>query len=316
MDEILRVEELSKSVAARDVLKNLNFSVPFGQTVGLIGSNGAGKTTLLSIIAGRSDGTAGRIYFRGRPILRSGPSLRRSLAFLPADEKLPEDVAVSDYLTFRAGVRGLTNPNASIDEVLQCCDLHRKARHRTIGCLSRGARRRVALADTLLGRPELLLLDDPTDGLDLRQLDGLARILENLQTNTTILFASHHLDLIERSCCRLLVLHRGRIVADGSQSELAAHFGRPARWNIKIRWCGGEDRPIYLLAPGIRILSEEWEGDYGLLGVQLPDGGEAAIIRELSQNLAFDLLEIRREVPSLASILLAATDHDWENPLP
>lgn len=320
MDEILRVEDLTKQMAGRDILKSLNFSIQFGEVVGLLGSNDSGKTTTLLILAGLMGGTSGRIYFRGRSVLRCGNFFRTNSSFLSAESPLPDDASVSDYLAFRAHMKRLSDPKASMDEVLQSCDLNRRARHRPIGSLSRGARQRVRIADALLGRPDLLLLDDPTVGLDARQLAAFTRLLEDLRGRSTVILSGHRLDFIQRTCNRLLLLERGRLVADGTPDQLMERLGQRPIWKIRVRWRndGAPDQAVHLRQGELRVLDEEWVGNHGTVTIQLPEGEEdqAILIRDLASNAAFDLLEVHRHVPSLESLVLAAMNHDRDNSLP
>lgn len=214
MTALLTTEHLSRRFAARRCVDDFALTLQPGDIVGLAGLNGAGKSTTLSMLAGALRPTRGRVLVKGRDLL-SNPLARRDIGFAPDRAPLYPELTVREYLDYSAALRGLSGKTAirAVDGVIEDCQLGKSAR-RLIRPLSRGLQQRVGLAQALVHRPSVLLLDEPTEGLDPQQAAGFRQLVSGRAAAGAILLSTHQLDVIAGLCNRLVVLHEGRQVLD------------------------------------------------------------------------------------------------------
>ena len=212
---MIEVDSLGRSYAALAALDNVSFRVQRGEVVGLLGPNGAGKTTCLRILAGFVPPGRGTARVAGFDVLSQSLDVRRSIGYMPEGVPVYQDLRVDEYLDFRARLRGMGRAvrRRAIDRALARCNLL-EVRRRITGQLSRGYRQRLGLADALLAEPPVLLLDEPTAGLDPNQAREARQLLGGLAGQHTVLLCSHLLHEVEAVCSRVVILHRGRLVAD------------------------------------------------------------------------------------------------------
>ncbi len=220
-DRVIRVSHLSKSYGARpgrgappSALDDVSFEVRRGEIVALLGPNGAGKTTLMRILAGFLAPSAGDAELAGHSILEASLDARRQIGYLPEGVPLYPDMRVDEYLTHRARLRGVARAERRqrIDSAVADCGLGDR-RRQIIGTLSRGYRQRVGLADAILARPPILILDEPTVGLDPNQIRDVRELVRALAREATVLLSTHILSEVEALAARVIILHRGRVVA-------------------------------------------------------------------------------------------------------
>jgi ABC-2 type transport system ATP-binding protein len=199
----------------------VSFDIGRGEIVGLLGPNGAGKTTLMRLLTGFLAPTRGAVVIAGCPMADDPRGARRAIGYLPEAVPLPPEMRVTEYLAFRAALKGIARPAraGAIDEVIERAQLGER-RSQIIGTLSRGARQRVGLADALLGHPPILILDEPTVGLDPNQIRETRALIRDLGRERTVLLSTHVLSEVEALATRVIILHRGRVVAALSQLEL------------------------------------------------------------------------------------------------
>ncbi len=220
----LDVQCLSMRFGNIQALEDLSFSLESGDIVGLVGENGAGKTTCLRILAGLQRPTAGRVLFRGQSLYPDPRRLTRNIGFMPTG--LPPDLRVTELLDFCARLCGMHTAarQQEVDRLLTCCQATGFSR-RFVGTLSTGMRQRVALAWALCGSPALILLDEPSFGLDPRQQAVLRGIILDAASRSAIVVSSHGLDELSRIARRHLILHRGHCIHDGEiQGDLLEFF--------------------------------------------------------------------------------------------
>lgn len=233
---LLQLREVAKRFDGITAVDQVSFTVDRGQVVGFLGPNGAGKSTTMRMITQFLDPDAGTIQFDGVPVATDPRGVKRRIGYLPENNPLYSDMLVSDYLDFIAALRRLTGIDRSraIDEAVQATGLA-SVFYRPIGDLSKGFRQRTGLAQAILHRPELLVLDEPTEGLDPNQRIEIRRLIGDLGRERTVLLSTHVLSEVRQSCSRLLIINKGRIVADGAVDALIqrAEGGRQVRVEAK-----------------------------------------------------------------------------------
>jgi ABC-2 type transport system ATP-binding protein len=219
--EAIAVEGLTRRFGARVALDGVSFSVGRGEIVGFLGPNGAGKSTTMRILAGALAPDGGTARIMGHDCVTDGLAVRRRLGYLPEAAPVYPEMRVGDYLDFVGGVRGLSEAERAraIARVVEACDLADRVDQRT-GELSRGYRQRVGLAQAMLHDPDVLVLDEPTAGLDPNQVAALRAVVRRIGERRTVLLSTHVLQEVQALCDRVLVLHHGRLVADAPVARL------------------------------------------------------------------------------------------------
>ena len=223
---MIQVEELRRTFSGTVALDGVSFSVDRGEVVGLLGPNGAGKTTCMRILCCFIPPTSGRILVDGLDVTRHSVEVRRRLGYLPEGVPLYPELRVLEHLRFRARLRGLSRKEQkrTVEDVVETCGLT-DVSGRIVGQLSRGYRQRLGLADALLGDPPLLVLDEPTVGLDPNQIREVRQLVRRLGRERTVLLSSHILSEVEAVCHRVVIMHQGCLVAQGPVSDLHGKIG-------------------------------------------------------------------------------------------
>ncbi len=218
---MIEVRDLEKHYGPHIALHGVSFSVARGEIVGLLGQNGAGKTTILRILSACMPPTRGSVRVAGRDIVRDSLAVRARIGYLPESVPLWLDMRVEEFLRFRARLKGVPRAGVhrAVDAVMDRCRVADVSR-RLIGALSKGYRQRVGLADALVHDPELLILDEPTSGLDPTQRAEVRSLILDQMAGRTVLISTHILPEVERTCQRVVILHRGRIVAGETLADL------------------------------------------------------------------------------------------------
>ena len=228
------VKDLSKYYGSKVAIHKLNFEIEPGEIVGFLGPNGAGKSTTLRILCGLLPASEGYAYVNDLSLTTHIQQLKKFLGYMPENNPLPEDMRVEEFLRFRAHLKQVKNVSKSVAEVMDRCDLTRTAARKIIHTLSKGFKQRVGIADALLGKPQLIILDEPTIGLDPHQILGVRDILKQLKGETTVVFSSHILPEVEAACSKLLIIHQGEIVADGTSKSLREKYFPQKRYTLKL----------------------------------------------------------------------------------
>ena len=218
---MIDVQNLTKYYGRVCAVRGISFHVREGEIVGFLGPNGAGKTTTLRVLTCYHPATSGTAKVAGHDVFRESLQVRQNIGYLPESVPLYLEMRVIEYLKFRAKLRGIPPQRrpAAIDRVAELCWI-RDVIRRPIGQLSKGYRQRVALADALLHDPPVLILDEPTVGLDPAQIRETRSLIRSLAPAHTILFSSHILPEVEAICDRILIIHQGRLIASGTAEEL------------------------------------------------------------------------------------------------
>ena len=217
-------------------LSNATFSIEDKTIVGFLGLNGAGKSTVLKILAGLLLPNAGSVRIGGEDALASSDALRKRIGFLPEEPPLYRDMRVAEFLRWVGQVKGRTaaQVEADLPKVMETCQLTLVA-DKVISELSHGFRKRVGIAQAIIHRPDVVILDEPISGLDPQQIVDLRKVVLSLKKNATVLISSHILAEVAQTCDRVLVIHEGRIVAEGSERELGKSLGDGDRLTIVVR---------------------------------------------------------------------------------
>jgi ABC-2 type transport system ATP-binding protein len=218
---MIQVDDLVKRFGAKEAVRHVSFRVDRGEIAGFLGPNGAGKTTTLRILTGFLPATSGEVKLDGRPVSEESKAVRKLIGYLPENNPLYEDLRVREYLGFRAALKGIPRGarRKRINEVMEACDIV-EVRDRIIGACSKGFRQRVGLADALLADPPLLILDEPTVGLDPGQIVHVRELIRELSKDHTVLLSTHILPEVEAICSRVLIIHEGTLLFDGPVEEL------------------------------------------------------------------------------------------------
>ncbi len=226
---MIRVQNLTKYYGDYGAVRDVSFEVPQGQVVGFLGPNGAGKSTTMKILAGYLTATSGSASIDNIDVFWNPVAARRRIGYMPESCPLYPELRVREYLHFRAGLKGMTGSKRQqrIDYVVKRCWLTDEA-NTLIGNLSKGYRQRVGLADTLLADPAVLILDEPTAGLDPAQIRETRSLIRELGQQHTILLSTHILTEVEMTCQRAIIIHHGQVAASGNLAELTKSLGSGA----------------------------------------------------------------------------------------
>lgn len=220
-DFMIEVANLTKRYAGHTALSNISFTVRRGEIVGLLGPNGAGKSTTMRILSCFLPATSGTVKVAGWDVYKQSDEVRRRIGYMPENNPLHQDMRVREYLKFRARLKGLgvKRSRQRVDTVMEQCGLTDVAR-RIIGQLSKGFKQRVGLGDALVHEPELIILDEPTIGLDPNQIRSVRQLIKSLATKHTVLISTHILPEAEMTCNRMLIMYEGQLLAADTPENL------------------------------------------------------------------------------------------------
>ena len=304
----ISLEAVSKQYGPKTVVHDLSFHVDKGEIVGFLGPNGAGKTTTMRMIAGVSTATSGRVSVAGYDMATQNQDAAEKIGYLPEHPPLYDTLEIGQYLRFIAKVKGVPHAqiNSEIERVSVACRLE-DVRRREIYKLSKGYRQRVGLAQALLGKPEVLLLDEPTAGLDPGQIQETREVIRNFGTQHTVLLSTHILPEVTMICQRVAIINNGRLLAIDSPANLQRAAEQSNQVALTAR------APAAALETELRAID-------GVLGViihahpsaervvtvncqvESREGIEAAIARAVANR--WDLYRLERQQPTLENIFL------------
>ncbi|MFY9926085.1 MAG: ABC transporter ATP-binding protein [Opitutaceae bacterium] len=313
----IEVTRLVKTYAGVTAVNDISFTVPKGEIIGFLGPNGAGKSTTMRILTGYLPATSGQVSICGYAVASEPDSVKRRIGYMPENNPLPEEMRVSEYLYFRGRLKEVPRAKlgSRIDEVLELCDLKR-VRHKIIGKLSKGFRQRVGIAESVLAEPPVIIMDEPTIGLDPHQILIVRDLIGSLRGRMTVLISSHILPEIEMTCDRVLIINQGRIVAQGTPADLRREVLGQSAYEIEA--AGALASLPFLLGsidPGLSVASEGPVDAQGFRTITLTtlsseDAGEAILRACLSEGLR--VRSLSRAHPTLEDVFLAATRRSWD----
>jgi ABC-2 type transport system ATP-binding protein len=309
---LLALDRVSKRFGGITAVEQVSFQVDRGQVVGFLGPNGAGKSTTMRMITQFIEPDAGAIRLDGVPLEEAGREAKRRIGYLPENNPLYAEMLVSEYLEFVGRLRELAGPErrSAIDEAVAATGLE-SVYHRPVGELSKGFRQRVGLAAAILHRPDLLILDEPTEGLDPNQRVEIRRLIGNLGRERTVILSTHVLPEVQFTCSRLLIINRGRLVADGPVDELVARATGAARIAVEAAGSNVADRLAAL--PGVGAV-EAHDTTGGRVRVSVTAAATAPAgddlrphIFELAKAERWTLFELHQEAGSLEDLFRELT---------
>ncbi len=218
---MIEVANLTKRYPGRTAVADVSFQVGAGEIVGLLGPNGAGKSTIMRVLSCFMPASSGTVRVAGFDVFSQADEVRRRIGYMPENNPLHRDMRVKEYLRFRASLKGLSRGHARerVDIVMDQCGLV-EVRHRIIAHLSKGYQQRVGLADALVHEPQLIILDEPTIGLDPNQIRSVRQLIKSLAGQHTVLISTHILHEVDMTCSRVLILDKGRILAHDTPDNL------------------------------------------------------------------------------------------------
>jgi len=312
---MIEVANLTKRFAGRTAVADISFTVGRGEIVGLLGPNGAGKSTTMRILSCYLPASSGTVRVAGLDVFRHSEEVRRRIGYMPENNPLHFDLRVREYLKFRARLKGLTRKQSRqrADIVMEQFELT-EVSYRIIGQLSKGYRQRVGLADALLHEPELIILDEPTIGLDPSQIRAVRQLIKGLAAQHTVLISTHILPEAEMTCNRMVIMYDGRILAAdtpdnlqnlmSSHSQVIAEIAAPAQ-DLKEAWLDMAEVEHFDVSP--------CDGDYFRCALTPRDGVDVRPqVFALARQRGWQLRELTRSRHSLEDIYLRVTKPDEE----
>ena len=306
---MIAVRELSKAYGSTLAVDRVSFDVPKGQIVGFLGPNGAGKSTTLRMLTCWLAPTSGGATINGFDIFHQSEQVRENLGYLPENVPLYTEMRVIEYLDFRGRLRKLDRPTRRkrIDYVLERCWLT-KVQKRVIGHLSKGYRQRVGLADSMLHNPPVLILDEPTVGLDPTQIRETRKLVKDLGGDHTVMLSTHILPEVEAVCDRAIVIAGGRIVAQGSPEELRTSRRMRARVLVECRGPLDEVKNVLERVAGVGDVETRADDGFITAAVRPKEGYDVReeIARTVIQH-GWPLREIRLEAATLEEFFVQVT---------
>ncbi|CAG1012094.1 Linearmycin resistance ATP-binding protein LnrL [Burkholderiales bacterium] len=302
---MIEVENLSKEYGAFRALDDISFAVEKGEILGFLGPNGAGKTTMMRILTCFFPPTRGKARVAGFDCFEDSIKVRQRIGYLPERVPLYEDMTVADYLTFVAGIKGTPagELKRKVGQIMADCGLE-DVRHKLIRAISRGYRQRVGIAQALVNDPEVLILDEPTVGLDPKQIKEIRKLIKDLAGRHTVILSTHILPEVSILCGRVIIINKGKLVAVDSPENLAASSGK--RTLLRIAGNGEAIEREVAALPGVRGVSREQAGGSGItLIVNFEDERQGRQgINALVDREHWDLLEMRPLEASLEDIFI------------
>ena len=229
---MIEVSHLSRQFGDFRAVDDVSFSIPTGQIVGLLGPNGAGKTTTMRMICGYLGATSGSVEIDGKNILENSVEAKSKIGYMPESAPLYSDMIVEDYLNYVAQMQGVDGAQ-KVPALCATCGL-KEVMHKNISELSRGYRQRVGLAHALMNDPEILVLDEPTSGLDPNQIEDVRALIKEIGKTRTVIISTHILGEVETLCPRVIIISKGKLVADSPTNELRERIGNSLALNLTL----------------------------------------------------------------------------------
>lgn len=308
---MIRVSGLTKDYGSRRAIENLTFHAEKGEILGFLGPNGAGKTTTMRILTGYMPPSSGKAEIGGFDVIENSLEVRKLVGYLPETVPLYNDMTVSEYLKYMADLRRVSNTEDRVAEVLALVHMQERARG-YIGKLSKGMRQRIGLAQALIHQPEVLILDEPTIGLDPAQIIEVRKLIQELGKERTILLSTHILSEAQQVCDRVLIINKGHIVAEDSPQHLQSRLTGSQRVKVTVQEDIEDFLPAVSSIPG--VLSITPTGDSSFEFETTPANDARPAVAKVIINAGLNLLELHPSSMSLEEIFLQLTRDESATP--
>ncbi|MDR2803189.1 MAG: ATP-binding cassette domain-containing protein [Treponema sp.] len=317
------MRNLVKRYGSFEAVKDVSFTLPDGQVLGFLGPNGAGKTTVMKILTGFHFPSGGKALINGVSVQEYPVDVKRLIGYLPEGVPLYGELTVTEYLNFIAAARLMPKERrgAAIDAALEQCGLTNMA-HRRIETLSKGYKQRTGLAEAIIHDPPILILDEPTTGLDPNQIIEIRGLIKDLGKRKTIILSTHILQEVEAVCTQVLILNAGRIAAQGSPSQIAANLRGGESWMLLLKAGGSQSAGFVSIKQSLETFAGGFSGGMEITGVNetadgmvqaafVTSGGganeNAERIFDWAVSLNLKILEMSRKKTSLEDIFVKLT---------
>lgn len=310
---MIKVENLTKAFGPKLAVNDVSFAVERGEVLGFLGPNGAGKSTTMRMVTGFIPPTSGRITVGGHDVVQDPIAAKRLIGYLPENAPGYADMTVHGFLNFAAELRGMKGDarKRAVHRAVELCFLE-NVLYQTIDTLSKGYKHRTCLAQSLIHDPEILILDEPTDGLDPNQKHEVRNLIRRMGANKVIIFSTHILEEVEETCSRVIIIDRGRIVANGTPVELKSRSARAGAVYLRARGTsGGTLFERLSQVPGAARVEIISEADSGVVARVYPEpAAVATLTRSVAEAAARDgwqIDEIHTEEGKLDEVFRAIT---------
>ena len=310
---MIEVEQLSKSYGPREAIKNLSFQIKKGEVVGFLGPNGAGKSTTMNVLSCIMPASSGSARICGYDVFEQALEIRKLIGYLPETPPLYSDMVVYDYLTFAARLRNIPSKKTklAVDQVIERCSLN-EVDGRIIGRLSKGYQQRVGIAQALVHDPDILILDEPTIGLDPIQIIEIRKLIQELSASHTIILSSHILPEITQICKRVIIISDGQIAAVDSLEALTTRLRKGERLLLKIRQNNNEIINKLSALKKVTTVTEEQPAQF-IIDCE-PNADIQDEIAQLTLDNKWGLVELKPVSMTLEDIFLKLTLEENEGP--
>lgn len=313
---MIEVQDLLKAYPGVVAVDRISFRVEKGEIVGFLGPNGAGKSTTLRILTGFLAPTRGSARVAGFDVVRESLEVRRRIGYLPESNPLYPEMRVEEYLEYRATIKGVARRarRARVGAVVERCGLVEE-RETIIGHLSKGFRQRVGLADAIVHEPQIVILDEPTIGLDPTQVRQVRELIRELGRERTVMLSSHILSEVEKICGRVLIIHRGKLVEQGTPEEIGNRLMKTGRVRLEIRGDGRSIKETLEKVPRVARILWSTKGDMNTYLVEPADGADLRpdLFQCCTRN-AWNVFELAYERLSLEELFALLTEAPPEGP--
>ena len=309
---MIKVENLTKRYAGQPAIQDLNFEVGKGEIMGFLGPNGAGKTTTMRILASFMPPTSGRATVAGFDVFAQSLQARAHLGYMPENVPLYSDMRVTEYLDYRAALKGVPHRRVAerVGDVKELCGL-KEVENKLIAVLSKGYRQRVGLADALLHEPDLLILDEPTIGLDPNQIRQVRDLIKNLGKQHTILLSTHILPEVEMTCSRVIIIHKGRIEACDTPENLLGKIRQAGGVLLEAKVGADNGAEELKKISGVRDVIVDSDGDWKIFSLRVESGADVREeIFRLATTRQWRVRELTQRRATLEDVFAKAVGED------